>query len=177
MVPPRPAKPRPSAWWFGVGIALVLGAVGAAVGLFIWTLSGFLETDARVAADGSAHAVTVGTGGDRMLWLEDGRAGGCTIVDQQSGERVLLRHLGASYTRSDSDGEWHGAARFRPGSGRIEVTCEGGGTALIGPAPRIGSFVAGILATIFVPLLLGLAGVAVLLVTGILWSLRPARPR
>ncbi len=76
--------------------------------------------------------------------------------------------------------------RFDPGSGRLEVTCSpfngprgvaGGDTVLIGPMPRIGSYVVGILVAILVPGLLGLAGFVVLLVTGILWSTRQPRPR
>src|SRR3546814_11219707 len=75
---------------------------------------------------------------------------------------------------------WVGTWRFDPGSGHLEVTCTASAwhppsTVEIGPAPRIGSFVVGLLATIFVPLFLGLAGVAVLLVTGILWSRSEAR--
>ena len=182
-VPPRPTKPRPSAWWFGVGIALVLGAVGAAIGLFAWTLSGFLQTDVEVVRDGEPHVVEVSTGRDLMLWASDfDTRPSCRVVDRETGEKVELRRPGGEFRRNDggSVGGWIGIWRFDPGSGSLEVTCSAVAsqprpTVEIGPAPRIGSFVVGILATIFVPLLLGLAGVAVLLVTGILWSLRPAR--
>jgi hypothetical protein len=175
--PPLPPKKRPSGWWFVVGGALVVAAIVAAVGLFIWTLSGFLDTDARVAADGQPHQVTVGTGEDRMLWMEDGFGQSCQVIDLDTGDTIRLRSVGGSYNRSDTGGDWHGVARFDPGSGHLEVTCSSSGTALIGPAPKIGTFVGGILATIFVPLFLGLFGIAILIVTGILFSTRPARPR
>lgn len=183
-VAPRPAKPRPSAWWFAVGIGLILAAVGAGIGLFVWTLSAFLQTDVEVVRDGEPHAVEVSTDGDQMLWTYDfDRRPECGVTDRATGEEIELRRPGGEFRRdAGSAGDWVGTWRFDPGSGDLEVTCSADSsvppsTVEIGPAPRIGSFVAGILATIFVPLLIGLAGVAVLLVTGILWSLRPARPR
>lgn len=174
---PSPQKPRPSAGWFVVGIVLLLVAVAAGVGLFIWTLSGFLDTDAELAADGRPHQVSVGTDEDRMLWRADATAQECEVVDRRTGDVIALDPTTASFDRSDSGGSWHGFATFDPGSGDLRVTCSGGGTVLIGPAPHFGSFVVGIFATILVPLVLGLAGVVVLIVTGILWSTRPARPR
>lgn len=174
--PAPPAKSRPSAWWFGLGIALILGAVAAAVGLFIWTLNGFLDTDATISADGETHRIRIEGDEERMLWLEDGFGQDCQIVDRATGETIPLDPVTGSFERSDGSGDWSGDSRFDPGSGDLEVTCVAGeGSVLVGPAPRIGSFVTGIVATIVVPLVLFLAGVAVLLVTGILWSLRPAR--
>jgi hypothetical protein len=176
--PPLPPKKRPSGWWFVVGGALIVAAVVAAVGLFIWTLSGFLDTDASIDADGDSHRVSTGTDGERMLWLEDSFGQECTIVDLRSGEEVPLHRVSAEYNRSDPSGDWSGFARFDPGSGDLEVTCTASdGVVLIGPAPRIGSFVVGILATIFVPLFLGLLGLAILIVTGILFVSRPVRPK
>ncbi|CAI9419054.1 hypothetical protein [Nocardioides sp. T2.26MG-1] len=181
-VPPRPAKPRPSAWWFGLGIALILSAVAAGVGLFVWTLSAFLQTDVEVVRDGEAHAVEVSTDGDLMLWSYDFESRpSCSVVDRATGDEIELRRPGGEFRRdSGTAGDWVGTWRFDPGSGDLEVSCTATdssplSTVEIGPAPRIGSFVVGILATIVVPLLLFLAGVAVLLVTGILWSVRPAR--
>lgn len=183
--PARPHKPRPSAGWFVVGIALILGAAAAAVGLFVWTLSAFLQTDVEVVRDGEPHAVEVSTDGDLMLWayLYETRPS-CRVVDRVTSEEVELRRPGGEFRREDGGtaGGWVGIWRFDPGSGDLEVTCSAidsnpPSKVEIGPAPRISSVVGGILATILVPLLLGLAGVAVLLVTGILWSLRPAQPR
>ena len=183
--PARPPKPRPSAWWFAVGIALILSAVAAGIGLFVWTLSAFLQTDVQVVRDGEPHAVEVSTDGDRMLWAYiDETTPTCRVVDQVTGEDIELRRPGGDFRREDGGtaGGWLGIWRFDPGSGDLEITCSSidsnpPSTVEIGPAPRIGSFVVGILATILVPLALGLAGLIVLLVTGILWSLRPAQPR
>ena len=168
-----------------VGIGLVLAAVGAGIGLFVWTLSAFLQTDVEVVRDGKPHAVEVSTDGDQMLWayIYETRPS-CRVVDRVTGEEVELRRPDGEFRREDGGtaGGWVGIWRFDPGSGDLEVSCSAidsnpPSTVEIGPAPRIRSFVVGILATIFVPLLLGLAGVAVLLVTGILWALRPAASR
>ncbi|WP_296605826.1 hypothetical protein [Nocardioides sp.] len=182
--PARPPKPRPSAGWFAVGIVLIVGAVGAGVGLFVWTLSGFSDTDVTVARDGRAHAVALTADHEQMLWSYDfDRQPDCRVVDRSTDEEVPLRRPGGDFRRNaGSAGDWVGTWRFDSGSGDLEITCSRSGstplsTVEIGPAPRIGSFVVGILATILVPLALGLAGVIVLLVTGILWSLRPAQPR
>ncbi len=179
-VPPPPAKPRPSGAWFGVGIALLVAAVGAAIGLFVWTLGSFMHTDATVAVDGRSHVLDVSTDGERMLWTDEAVvAPSCEIVDLASGDRLPLRPVDGTFRRGDgSPGDWVGSRRFDPGSGHLEVTCTGsfeGEEVQIGAAPRVGSFVVGILATILVPLALGLSGLVVLLVTGILWSLRPPR--
>lgn len=179
--PARPVKYRPSWWWFVVGGGLIVLGVVVAVGLFIWALSGFLRSDATVAADGQAHTVTVGTGGERMLWLDDDHQT-CTITDVRSGETIPLERVSGSFERSDSHGDLEGLYKFSPGSGKLSVTCEQAGvgrvgTVLIGPMPEIGSFVVGILLAIFVPGLLGLAGLIILVVTGILFATRQARPK
>jgi hypothetical protein len=182
--PPLPPKYRPSGWWFVVGGGLIVLALASAVGLFIWTLSAFFQTDATVAADGQPHEVTVETDGQRMLWRDDDVFDpGCSIVDLGSGEQVELRPVTSQFTKDFGEGEWTAAYRFDPGSGRIAVTCaaplspDDGGEVQIGPAPSIGGFVGGLIATIAAPSLLGLFGLATLIVTGILWSTRPTRPR
>jgi len=182
--PPLPTKHRPSGWWFVVGAGLVVAALVAAVGLFVWTLSAFFETDATVRADGQTHSVTVATDGDRMLWRDDDVFDpDCSIVDARTGEEIDLRPVTSQFTKDFGEGEWTAAYRFDPGSGDLEVTCaaardlDDGGEVQIGPAPSIGGFVGGLLATIAVPSLLGLFGLAILIVTGILWSTRPARPK
>lgn len=183
--PPLPAKQRPSGWWFVLGTALIVAAAVAGVGIFLWTLSAFISTDATVRADGGTHRVTVGTDGDRVLWRDQAVPDpGCRIVDRATSEQVSLRPVGGTMTKDLGDGAWVAAYRFDPGSGRLEVTCAArdglsvaGQSVEIGAAPSIGGFVAGLVATIAVPGLLGLLGLATLIITGVLWSTRPARPR
>ena len=174
--PPAPRRPRPSGWWFVVGTGLILGGIALGIGIFAWTLQGFLNTEATVPVDGRPHQVGVGTDGDRMLWLEDGFTQRCTIRDLENGAPVSLSPVTGSFHRSDGSGDFRGGYRFDPGSGRLGVTCRsmpGGamdasaGSVLIGKAPRIGSFAVGILAGILVPLVLGAAGLVILIVTGV----------
>lgn len=173
--PPPKRRRRPSAWWFVVGGGLVVVAIVAFVGLFAWTLTGFLDTDATVDADGRPETVRLEGDDRRMLWLQDDVAQTCGVADPDTGDEIPTRTVTGDFTRSEGDDGWTGALTFGPGSGRVEITCTGGGTAIVGPAPAIGSFVTGLLATIFVPLLLGGTGLVVLIVTGVLFA--TGRPR
>jgi hypothetical protein len=166
---------RPSAWWFVVGGGLVLTAVVAGVGLFVWTLAGFLDSDATLDADGGTHAVRVDGDERRMLWTDDDFTQSCQLLDSRSDEVVDTDPVRGSFTRSEGGAHWTGQSTFDPGSGELEVTCSGGGSVIIGPAPAKDSFVLGLLATIFVPLLLGGSGLVILIVTGILFA--TGRPR
>lgn len=179
--PQRPVKYRPSGWWFAVGGGLVALAIIAGIGFIAWALSGFLSSDALVRADGRPHQVSVGTDGDRMLWM-DSDFQSCEIVDTSTGEPIRLRPVSGSFERSDSDGDFEGLYRFDPGSGELSVTCVestigSADSVLITPMPKIGSFVVGILLAILVPGLLGLAGVVVLIATTILFATRQPRPK
>ena len=181
--PPRPVRYRPSAGWFVGGIVLILLAVVAGIGIFVWLLAGFLSSDASLRADGDPHRVSVGTDGDRMLWYEDPDTR-CQVIDTESDAEVALRRMGGSFERSDPEGDLEGLYRFSPGSGELEVTCVSPfsdlgepGLVLIGQVPEIDSIVLGVLLLIGVPGLLGLAGLVMLIWTGILWSLRDPRPK
>lgn len=178
--PPPPRRPRPSGWWFVVGGGLILAGIAIGIGLFVWTLKGFLETDATVPADGRQHAVSVGTDGDRMLWVHPFDRADCTIADRATGQEVTYSPVTGSFTRSSgSSGEWVADRRFDPGSGDLIVMCTPkGGPVEIGPAPEIGTFVGGIFATILAPVLLGAAGLIVLIVTGVKFANgAPRRPQ
>jgi hypothetical protein len=172
---PVARRRRPSAWWFVVGGALVVAAIVAGVSLFVWTLGGFLDSDATVPADGQAATVRLDGDERRMLWTNDAYAQRCEVVDPATGDAVPTRPVTGNFTRSEGDDDWTGRATFDPGSGTVEVTCTGDGTVIVGPAPAIDSFVLGLLATIFVPLLLGGGGLVVLIVTGVLFA--TGRPR
>lgn len=188
--PPLPRKHRPSWVWFLVGgVLMVVGAV-AAVAIFVWTVAAFFTTDARVPVDGQPHRVSVPTDGDRMLWRSsDLFDPGCTVVDNASGAEVRLRPVGSQLTRDTGDGELTAAYRFDPGSGDLAVTCTTstrsgdpdwqmgwGDDVVIGPAPTVGGVLGGLAATIAVGAVLGLGGLVMVIVTGVLWATRPARP-
>jgi hypothetical protein len=194
--PPLPQKYRPSWVWFLVGAGLIALAAVVGVGLFAWALWPFFSTDARVSADGQPHVVAVGTDGDRMLWREKSVFDpGCRIVDTTTGAEITLRPVTSQLTRDTGDGEFVASYRFDPGSGRIEVTCAGGGAAgapddtdpdwrmgwgeevAIGPAPHIGGMLGALAAGVILPGLLALVGLGTLILNGVLWATRPARPR
>ncbi|WP_244932258.1 hypothetical protein [Nocardioides sp. W7] len=180
--PSTPARARPSGWWFALGGGLLVAAVASGIALFVWTLSGFLDTDVTVLADGEAQQVQVPTDGDRMAWTWESRFDlddpPCTIVDTATGAEVALRSPGGEFRRRDGGGDWTGVARFDPGSGSLVVTCASAAGGLqLGPAPSLGSFGLSLVATIVVPLVLGGLGLVVLLVTGILWSTRATTRR
>jgi hypothetical protein len=164
-----------------LGTGLIVVAVGTAIGVFVWLVAAFLDFDAYVDADGQPHNVTVSTDGERMLWM-DSTAQSCRIIDRDTGDAIPLHRVSGDFSRSDSRGDFEGLLKFDPGSGHIEITCaqtdgSSPGTILISAMPRIGSIVVGVLVAILVPGLLGLAGLVVLLVTGILWSTRQPRPK
>jgi hypothetical protein len=161
-----------------VGGGLVVLAGAAAVGLFLWALWPLLHTDASVPADGRPHLVTVSTDGDRMLWRRaDVFDPDCRITDTGTGEQVLLRPVTSQISRDLGEADWTAAYRFDPGSGHLEVVCDRGGSIEIGAAPTVRGVVVGLLLAILVPGLLGLLGLATLVVTGILWTTRPGRPK
>ena len=158
---------------------MIVAAVAAGIGLLVWTLGGFLTTDATIAVDGRAHSVSVPTDGDRFLWVQEYDAASCSIIDTATGSEVAYAPLGGSYTRSGGSDAWVADRRFDPGSGRLEVTCAGAdGSVQIGAAPKIGNLVGGVFAAIAIPLALGGLGLVVLIVTAVLFATgAPRRPQ
>ncbi|GAB2880679.1 hypothetical protein [Nocardioides pacificus] len=154
-----------------MGAALLVLAAVAGVGLFVWTLVGFTETDTAVPADGETHTVTVPSEGDRMLWYDESRVRPeCIVEDAATGESLTLRSPGGSFTRGDGSASWRAFHRFDPGSGELVVTCTSSASDAeveIGPAPRVATLVGGILATLLVPVLLGGIGLIVLVITAV----------
>lgn len=177
--PPRPRRRRPSGWWFALGGGLVVLAIAVGIGLFVWTLKGLLSTEATVPATGGLASVVLedDLDRDRMLWFEDGRTQQCVIHDADTGDPVDARPVHGEFSRTDSRGSFHGMLRFDPGSGRLAFECTGGGHVLVSEAPRLGGFVGGIVATILLPLVLGGAGVLVLIVTTVLFATGAPRER
>lgn len=175
--PPRPAKARPSAVWFVVGGLLVVAGIVAGIVLFVRIFdAGFFDVEASIRPDGRAHAVTVGTDGDRFLWEPQYGSADCAVSDADTGAAITLEAVSGTFTRQLNADAWQAAARFDPGSGHLSVTCSpAAGPAEIGPALDVGGFVGAIVVAIVVPLILGGLGLAVLIVVGILWATRPRR--
>ena len=176
--PPQrpPQKPRPSGWWFVVGGGLMLVGLVVGVTAFVLLFRGLLTTDASVPVDGEGHRVSVPTDGDRLLWADtEAQRPQCTVTDRESGREIPLETPHGDFERNEQTA----VRSFDSGSGDLDITCDGDPDTEveIGPAPSIRSFVGGILAAVLAPLLLGGAGFVIVLVTGVLWSTRPARPK
>lgn len=173
---PVPKRRRPSAWWFAVGTAILVLGVGIGIYGLIRTFAGTFSTEETIAADGQMRSITVGTDKDRMIWGEPGEFEQCSIVDSATGAEVTRSSLDASYTKSGGSGSWEGVARFDPGSGKLDVTCQSGASDIqIGPAAEFGKVFGGAAAFILLIVLSGLVGVTMLIVIGILYA--TGRPR
>lgn len=112
-------KRRFSAWWFLLPLALVIGAGVLFTVLFVSLIQGVLDSDARFAADGQPHQITVPTDKDRMLLANRDGVSSCTIVDRETGEEIALKNVTGDYEKNDFEGVWV----FDPGSGDLEATC------------------------------------------------------
>lgn len=174
---------RPSRWWFALGgglLILALATVVIAIVFFASALVGFLKVDATVPDDGQAHALRVPTDPDRMLWAENGIAD-CEIRDADTGRAISVRPVSADLQRGNDSGSWRVVGRFDPGSGNLTVQCTGG-RAQIGPATQITHFLLDAALLVLVPTILGLLGLASLIITGVLYATgrprnQPAQPR
>ncbi|WP_460840136.1 hypothetical protein [Nocardioides marmoraquaticus] len=173
----RPAKPRPRRRWFVVGALLLLAAVVTfGVGLAT-TIGGATQTDAVVDATSGAVEVGVEVGAERMLYVPESLPPpACRLTDAE-GRDLPLRSSALSTTVTADGRTWLGVGTFTSTTPEVSVDCQGSAEGIpvrIG-APLGGGFVAGLLLTILGPMVLGLAGLVVLVVTTVLWFSRPPR--
>ncbi|MDO9458019.1 hypothetical protein [Nocardioides sp.] len=172
---PVPPKPRPRARWFVVGGALLVLAVAVFAGSFVVILRPLTQEDGIVAAGDGPVTVAVPPGEERALFTRAGEPAECTVTDAE-GERVELEPVTGDFTYD----EWTADDRFDTGAGDVVLDCTStvaGAEVRVGQAPSTGAFVVGLLVGILGSIALGLAGFVVLLVTGILYVVRPPRPR
>ena len=168
-----PKKPRPRALWFVVGGVLLVLAPLVFVGALFSVLRPLTQEDAVFVADGQAHTVDLPAGEERALFYEDLSDASCTGVGA-NGDPIDLRPITGEFTYN----EWTAVGRFDTGDGAVTFTCqsaEGDEEVRIAQLPSTGTFIAGLLVGLIVPLVLGLIGIVILIVTGVLWATRPPR--
>ncbi len=150
---------------------MLLGVAAFVVGLVV-ILSPLAREDAVVDAGAGPVTVDLPAGEERALFARDGGSVSCTAVDAD-GDRVDLRPVSAEFTYN----EWTAVARFDTGAGDVTFDCPAAGDdgeIRVAQAPSTTTFVVGLLVAVVGALGLGFGGLAVLIVTGILYAVRPA---
>ena len=176
--PVRATKPRPRARWFVVGATLlVLGAAVLAFGL-VTTISRATTTDVVALLRGPGQPVGLGVpvGEERMVFVPQGEPVPECAVATADGRDLELRPTTTSTTVTTMGRTWVGVATFTSPSAEVRVECATPVTALRVGSPLGAGFAAGLVGTILGSLLLGGAGLAVLVTTLVLWLSRPPRP-
>ena len=168
-----PVKYRPKARWFVVGAGLVVAAVLVFVGALFAILRPLFHEDAVFPA-AEPHTVIVPAHTERALYSRDGSGLTCSAVDS-SGAVLPLRLVTGDFTVN----QWHAVFRFDSGDGEVTLDCSltGGSTDVrVGELPSTGTFVVGLLVGILGPIVLGLVGGTILVVTFIRYLTRQPRP-
>ncbi|MEV5002460.1 hypothetical protein [Nocardioides sp. LML1-1-1.1] len=159
----QPVAPRPvgrSGIWIGVALMVAAVLVLVAAGVIFWrSLSG----DASVVdADGRPHQVTVPADETYGVFLTGSRPATCTILD--GGDEADLGPVSGSYEVN----QWTADREFETGSGDLTVTCTATtpeAEVRLGPLPSIGGVVGAIFGGLCLAGLLGVGGLALLVVT------------
>lgn len=159
---PAPSRPtsRTGIW---IGVALMAAAVVVAVvaAVLVWRLlAGEVEV---VAADGRPHEVTLPAGESYATWVEPARPATCAITDADGGE-VELGPVDGTYEVN----QWDADRSFDSGSGALTVTCTGAtddAEVRLGPLPSIPGLIGLVFGGVCLGMLLGTAGLVVLVVT------------
>jgi hypothetical protein len=154
--------------WFFVGGGLMVLAFVVFVGTLILVFGMFLQADAEFAASETPVEVELPAGTERALYANTGFSVDCTATDG-TGAEVEFRPVSGEFTFN----EWTALSRFDTGDGHLTFDCvetSPGSQVRIGDLPSAGGFVAGLVLGILVPLVLGLIGLVMLIVTSIRWA-------
>lgn len=160
--PPLRRASRTGIW---IGVGLMAGAVVVAVvaGVLVWRLlAGEVEV---VEADGQPHAVALPADENYGVWVEPARPASCEVATDD-GEPVELGPVDGSYEVN----QWVADRSFDTGDGALTVTCSAtadraDAQARIGPLPSIPGLVGLVFGGVCLGMLLGTAGLVVVVVT------------
>ena len=169
-----PVKYRPRARWFVIGAGLVLAAVALFAAALVAILGPLFHEDA-VFASAEPHTINVPAHSERALY-SDGEGGlTCSAVDG-TGAALPLRLVTGSFTVN----QWTAVFRFDTGDGEVTIDCSLTGDSSqvrVGELPSTGTFVVGLVVGILGPLVLGLAGGLILVITFVRYLTRQPRPK
>lgn len=172
------SRPRPRRRWFAVGaLLLVLAGAVFAVGLAT-TVSRGTDTDVVALLRGPGQPIGAGVPVDeeRMLFVEQGEPAPQCRVSDAEGRELPLRTPGTGTTVTTRGVTWSGFATFTSPTQSIQVECATPVDRLRVGSPLGSGFVLGLLVSVLLPMALGLAGLAVLVTTTVLWSTRAPGP-
>ena len=167
------AKYRPRARWFVVGAGLIVAAVLVFLGALFAILRPLFHEDAVFPASES-HTVVVPAHTERALFTNGTSGLTCSAVDG-TGAVLPLRLVTGDFTVN----EWHAVFRFDSGDGEVTLDCGltgGSADVRVGELPSTGTFVVGLLVGILGPIVLGLVGGIILVVTFVRYLTRQPRP-
>ncbi|KQT91075.1 hypothetical protein ASG49_12065 [Marmoricola sp. Leaf446] len=159
------------------GVLLALAAVVFVVGL-VTTVGRGTDTDVVALLRGPGQPVGAGVPVDeeRMLFVPRGEpAPQCRVTDAE-GRDVPVRPTTVGTTVTTMGVTWTGVSTFTSPTAEVRVECATPVDRLRIGSPLGAGFAVGLVLTILGPLLLGGAGLAVLVVTTVLWLSRPPRP-
>lgn len=159
--PPPPRKASRAGIWIGVGLMAAAVVVAVVAAVLVWRLlAGEVEV---IDADGTPHEVTLPADETYGTWVEPARPATCTIADADGGE-VELGPVDGTYEVN----QWDADRSFDTGSGALTVTCTAttdGVEVRLGPLPSIPGLVGLVFGGVCLGMLLGTAGLVVLIVT------------
>lgn len=164
--PPRRRRPRKI--WFFIGGALIVLAPIIFVGALFTVLRPLTQEDAVFAVSDSPVQLDLPAGEERAVFSDRGVSADCSAVDG-SGAELDFRPVSGDFTFN----EWTAVSRFDTGDGDVTFTCEGlypNSEVRIAQLPSTGVFVAGIVIGVVAPLVLGLVGFLMLIITAILYA-------
>jgi hypothetical protein len=145
------------------------------LGAIFTVLRPLTQEDAVFRVDETPVQVDLPAGEERAIFYGGPSSAQCNATDG-SGAQIDFRSVTGEFTFN----EWTAAARFDTGDGDVTFSCRsefGSEEVRIAQLPSTTTFVAGLLVGILVPLLFGLVGLIILIVTGIMWATRPPRPQ
>ena len=162
--PPPLGKASRTGIWIGIGLMAAAVVVAVVAGVLVWRLlAGEVEV---IAADGTPHEVTLPADETYGTWVEPSRPATCRVVDAERGEVTLERPAGTYEVN-----QWDADRSFETGSGTLTVTCSPGvpdaaGTEVrLGPLPSIPGLLGVVFGGVCLGMLLGTAGLVVIIVT------------